>query len=449
MLLTEEQKKAWGAVQEAEIPSSLAMSKTDVVSVMLENQAKWLKDNLDAKIEISEAADPSNTAVGVTGGNSPLATWSPILMNMARRAAPNLLAFDIFGVQPMRAPDQQMFALRSRYNAQGGDEALVEEPNSAHAMTGTQGGDTSGFAANALGAGVPAVGTSVGTMYTTAELELLGTATAGIAAWKEMSFSIEKQTVSAEGMGLRSSWTREIEQDLRAVHGLDAEKILGDIMAQEMIAELNQYHMRKMAISAKIEDQGVTTAGIIDMAIDTDGRWMAERHRTLFWFMELAATKIARETRRGKGNFVVTSANIASAMAMAGILSDQGFMTSAGITGKTVDETGALFVGTTPTGLKVYVDPFASTDYWVVGYKGASAMDAGAFYCPYVALEIYDGVDSNSYQPSKGMKHRSGLVANPYVSHDLVAGAQTPKAGLGFGQSENSYFRKAVIRNLA
>jgi len=396
--------------------------KKFVTATMLDNQIDFLK----------ESAPPVN----VTG--SAIQNWDPVLIQMVRRATPQLMAFDIAGVQPMTGPTGLIFAIRSRYTSQTGDEALYNEANSAFSGTGTQAGDTSGFAADAFGTGDPATGTSAGTGMATSAAELLGT-TSGT-AWSEMAFSIEKTNVTATSRKLKATFSHEIAHDLRKIHGLDAETELGNILSTEIVAEQDREILRRLNISASLGCvTGTTSQYIYDVASDSDGRWLVERWKGLVFQMEKEANVIMKATRRGKANIVICSANVASALSMVGLLDSSNNPRFKG--DLMVDETSSTYAGVLNARYKVYIDPFATIDYITMAYRGPNAWDAGIYYCPYVPLEMYRAVGEDSFQPRIGIATRYGIVANPFAANTATG----EKTGKGLGQGENPYFRKFKV----
>jgi hypothetical protein len=337
--------------------------------------------------------------------------FDPILIKLVRRMVPKLIAYDICGVQAMSGPTGQIFAMRSRYINKNGPEAFVNEADSAFGGAGSQVGTDPFDPAYATGTGMP-------------------TATAEGDAWNEMSLSIEKTAVSADSYQLKATYSEELSQDLKFVHGLDAEQELVDILSSELIAEMNRRVVRTIYSVAKLGAEFATTPGIIDMATDTGGRHMQENFKGLMFAIERDSNKIARETGRGsRGNIIICSADVASALALAGVL-DNNMSISANVD---LDQVGATYVGTYKGTYKVYVDPYVTTDFYLVGYKGSSPYDAGVFYCPYIPLQALRATDAKTFQPAIGFKTRAGIVANPYTT--LSAG-------------QNVYYRKVKVTNL-
>lgn len=426
-LIKEEFKEDVKGIMEHErAPAINGQYRKDVTAKLVENQMAFLL----------ESADQANvTGTGVQN-------WDPILVSMVRRAMPKVMAFDVAGVQPMTGPTGLIFAMRSRYTSQTGTEALHNEANAGFSGTGANAGDTSGFALDAFGAGDPAAGTATGSAMTQAAGETLGTTSGG--AWAEMAFSIERTNVVAATRALKAEYSRELQHDLKQIHGLSAETELATVLSTEIVSEMDREFLRKMNISAVLGALDATVASRFDLAADTDGRWMVDRWKGLAFQIELEANAVGVATRRGKGNFIVCSANVASALAMVGLLSDTPKFSAQ----LEVDVTGSTYAGVLNGRLKVYIDPYATVDYITVGYRGANAWDAGIYYCPYVPLEMVRAVGEDSFQPKIGFKTRYGIVANPFAA--LVGGGtiNQEKAGKGLGQGENPYFRKFQVTNL-
>ena len=411
--------------------------KKAVTAVILENQAtEMTKQGM-----ITEASPANSAGTGGFGGGAtptgPVAGFDPILISLVRRSLPNLIAYDVAGVQPMTGPTGLIFAMRSLYAGQSGDEAFYNEANTGFAGTGAAQTDITVGAATANtfvanGVGVPGM--------TTAQAE------AGIASdtFAEMAFSIEKVTVTAKTRALKAEYSIELAQDLKAVHGLDAETELANILSSEILAEINREVVRTIYSVGKTGCQtGTTTAGTFDLDTDSNGRWMVEKIKGLAFQLEREANAIAKLTRRGKGNLVICSSDVASALAMAGLLDYNPALQAQ--TNLTVDDTGNTFAGLLFGRIKVYVDPYApinaSKEFAVVGYKGSNAYDAGIFYCPYVPLQMVRAVDTGTFQPKIGFKTRYGLVANPFAEG-------TDKGqGLLTGLS-NNYYRSFKVSNL-
>lgn len=423
-LITEKVKEL---VNESEkFPAIKNDYKKFVTERTLETQIKYMQG-------LSEAsADTTTQTAGV-------ANWDPILIRMVRRSMPQLMAFDLAGVQPMTGPTGSIFAMRARYDNQTGDEALFNEARTGHSGTGANAGDTSGFAADAFGTGDPDASTATGTGMDLAAAEALGTTSGD--PWNEMSFTIERVDVSAKSRKLKASFSRELQHDLRQIHGLDAETELANILSTEITAEMDRELLRTINISAQLGAQNSAVPGMFDLAADSDGRWLVEKFKGLMFQLELEANAVANSTRRGKANRVICSSNVASALNMAGVL-DYNPTLAANLN---VDETSTTFAGVLLGRYQVHVDPYATRDYITVAYKGANAWDAGVFWCPYVPLEMYRATGEDSFQPRIGFATRYGVIANPFES-TLANG--DAKAGKGLGQGENSYFRKFAVANL-
>ena len=421
----------WGPVLDHEsAPSIQDNYKKAVTARLLENQEIALQEER-AQMQgnyISEAAAANN----IGGGN--IGTFDPVLISLVRRAMPNLIAYDIAGVQPMSGPTGLIFAMKSKYTTQGGTEALFDEANTGFSGTGTHQPDPTGLSgvtdADTDGTIADETDTvsTLGEGLGTSAAERLGVGGTGDGSFNEMAFSIEKSTVTAKSRALKAEYTMELAQDLKAIHGLDAEGELANILSAEILAEINREVVRTILKKAKIGALQTSTAvsGIFDVNTDSDGRWMVERFKGLIMQIERECNVIAKETRRGKGNFVICSSDVASALAAAGMLD----YTPALSANLNVDDTGNTFAGVLNGRVKVYIDPYATVDFVCVGYRGTNPYDAGMFYCPYVPLTMVKAVGENDFQPRMGFKTRYGMVANPFVAAD---GTGTDRA--------NQYFR--------
>lgn len=390
----------------------------------LENQIKFLQGMNEA----------SPTPTNVTGGVS---NFDPVLIKMVRRSMPQLMAFDLMGVQAMSGPTGSIFAMRSRYTNQTGTEAGFNEANSGFSGAGTQAGDTSGFAANAFGVGQPATGTDKGTGMTKNAGEILGSD--ANPAWAEMAFSVERVDVSAKTRKLKAQFSRELQYDLKNIHGLDAETELANILSGEITSEIDRECLRTINIAATLGAANAAVPGLFDVASDSDGRWLVERFKGLLFQIEIEANAVTKATRRGRANRIVCSSNVASALNMAGVLDSSSI--GAGISS---DDSANTYAGVLLGKYQVYIDPYATVDYVTVGYRGANSWDAGVYFCPYLPLELYRGQGETNFSPIVGFATRYGVVANPFASH-TASGA---KAGLGLGQGENPYFRKMAVKNI-
>ena len=414
--------KKWAPILEStSAPSFKDDYRKQVTAQLLENQEAAMKQSAQALNEIANVGG-DGIALGGAGTNANMAGYDPVLIAMVRRAAPQMIAYDIAGVQPMTQPTGLIFAMKSKYAAQNGAEALFNEADTDFSGTGTHAGSN------------PVDGSyTTGTGMSTATAEDLGAGT----AFGQMAFSIEKTTVTAKTRALRAEYTVELAQDLKAVHGLDAENELSNILSSEILNEINREVVRTVYAAAKTGAQaGTATAGTFDLDVDSNGRWSVEKFKGLMFQIEREANAIAQTTRRGRGNFLICSADVASALAMAGVLDYAPALS----TGLNVDESSTTFAGVLNGKYKVYVDPYSAnanasnaTQFFVVGYKGTSAYDAGLFYCPYVPLEKVRAVDPATFQPKIGFKTRYGMVANPFTS--LSAGS-------------NIYYRKVAVTNL-
>jgi hypothetical protein len=429
----------WGPILEhASFSPIKDQHKRAVTATILENTERALLESGDRSIAQSSLLmeTPTNdVGTGGFGGNAtaagPVAGYDPVLISLVRRAMPNLIAYDIAGVQPMTGPTGLIFAMRSRYSNQAGTEAFYNEAATAFSGTGTQTGEPipAGFPANtAL--------LTTGTGMDTAAAEALGDG--GGTNFAEMAFSIEKVTVSAKSRALKAEYTTELAQDLRAVHGLDAETELSNILQSEILVEINRELVRTIYTNAVSGATATATAGIFDLDVDANGRWSVEKFKGLMFQIEQEANAIAKATRRGKGNIVICSSDVASALQMAGVLDYTPALNSNSLE---VDDTGNTFAGVLNGRYRVYIDPYAGNNYLVVGYKGSSAFDAGLFYCPYVPLQMVRAVGENSFQPKIGFKTRYGMVANPF--------AKGATQGLGaLDVNSNVYYRRVRVTNL-
>ena len=446
MYLSEQLVKKWQPVLEhPELPKVTDSYKRAVTAVILENQERAIKED---RAFMSEAAPQNSTDA------SYIQNWDPIMISLVRRAMPNLIAYDICGVQPMTGPTGLIFAMRAKYSSQSAAaEALFDAADTDFSGRNKAGSSTGGFSSTADSGTNPALlldspaGTyTTGTGMSTAAAEALGDASGN--SFAEMAFSIEKSTVTAKSRALKAEYTMELAQDLKAIHGLDAETELANILSAEILAEINREIVRTIYINSEKGAQtgNVTTAGIFDLDTDSNGRWSVERFKGLMFQVEREANSIAQRTRRGKGNILITSSDVASALQMAGVLD----YTPALNNNLNVDDTGNTFAGVLNGRYKVYIDPYsansAAKQYFVVGYKGSSQYDAGIFYCPYVPLQMVRAVGQDTFQPKIGFKTRYGIQANPFAE----AGASTQNAVInGAGSADaNRYYRKVQVANL-
>ena len=460
-------QKKWQPLLEAEGLENIKDNHRKAVTAqLLENQERFLREE---RAFLSEApptvnTDPSGTGnpgfsgSAATGG--PVAGFDPVLISLIRRAMPNLVAYDLAGVQPMNGPTGLIFAMRSKYDNQNGTEALFNEPDSAFSAqnsaaslnqgdyTGATDGDSSvGFGTTAQSGTNPSIlnggaanAYNTGQGFKTQDSEALGDAAAN--DFREMAFSIEKVSVTAKSRALKAEYSLELAQDLKAIHGLDAEAELANILSTEILAEINREIIRTIYKVAEAGAQTNTaTAGAFDLDTDSNGRWMVEKFKGLIFQLERDANAIAQRTRRGKGNIILCSADVASALTAAGQLD----YTPALSSNLQVDDTGNTFAGTLNGRYRVYIDPFAANlsadQYYVMGYKGSNPYDAGLFYCPYVPLQMVRAVGQDTFQPKIGFKTRYGMVANPF--------AEGTAQGLGrITASSNRYYRRVKVTNL-
>ena len=457
MYLSETYEKKWQPVLEhPDLPKISDSYRRAVTATILENQERAQKE--DAAF-MTEAA-PTNA----TG--SSISNWDPILISLVRRAMPNLIAYDIAGVQPMTGPTGLIFAMRSRFTSQTGNEALFDEADTDFSARNAAGDSTEGQEAGATGSEAgghtgtnpallndsPAGAFTKGTAMTTATAEALGDDSSNN-VFAEMAFSIEKSTVTAKSRALKAEYTMELAQDLKAIHGLDAETELANILSAEILAEINREVVRTVYInaekgaSANTGTVNTTTEGIFDLDTDSNGRWSVERFKGLMFQVEREANVIAQRTRRGKGNMIICSSDVASALQMAGVLDYAPALNN----NLNVDDTGNTFAGVLNGRFKVYIDPYSANNtakqYFVVGYKGTSPYDAGLFYCPYVPLQMVRAVGQDTFQPKIGFKTRYGLIANPFAETGAASGAVTAVNDDGSANS-NRYYRRVQVANL-
>jgi hypothetical protein len=427
MFLSEQLTKKWEPVLNHDGLGQISDKyKRAVTAVVLENQERALREERTALFET-----PANNIAGT--GASDIDRYDPILISLVRRALPNLMAYDVAGVQPMTGPTGLIFAMKSAYSTQAGTEALFNEADTDFAGTGTHAGSNPVDGAYTTGTGVATV-----------DAEQLGES--GGTDFNQMAFSIEKTTVTAKTRALKAEYTVELAQDLKAIHGLDAEGELSNILSQEILAEINREVIRTIYKVAKTGAASTATAGTFDLDVDSNGRWSVERFKGLLFNIERDANVIAQDTRRGKGNFIICSSDVAAALSMAGMLDTGGALN--GSPTLQVDDTGNTFVGTLNGRYKVFVDPYsantgAASQFYVVGYKGANAYDAGIFYCPYVPLQMVRAIDPNTFQPKIGFKTRYGMIANPFVTQ-----SNGTTDGDTFTANRNQYYRRVKVTNL-
>ena len=444
MYNSEKLQEKWQPVlAHPDLPEIKDNYKKAVTSIILENQESAMKE--DAAF-LSVAA-PANSGFG--GSN--MGGYDPILISLVRRSMPNLIAYDVASVQPMTGPTGLIFAMKSKFSTQGGTEALFNEPDTGFsnddaagdlnstAMTGTNPAVLNDASPGTYITGGADYGSTTGGGMTTAEGEALGDAAAN--SFAEMAFSIEKSTVTAKTRALKAEYTMELAQDLKAIHGLDAETELSNILSAEILAEINREVIRTIYVSAKKGASiNTTTAGIFVLDTDSNGRWSVEKFKGLMFQIERDANVIAQETRRGKGNLIITSSDVASALQMAGVLDYAPALNN----NLQVDDTGNTFAGVLNGRYRVYIDPYAANNaakqYYVVGYKGTSPYDAGIFYCPYVPLQMVRAVGENTFQPKIGFKTRYGVAQNPFATSDAT--------DIITGANDNTYYRRVQVANL-
>ena len=450
LTISEALQKKWKPILEhKDLPEIKDSYKKAVTTMLLENQEQHLKESA-----------PTNFSANLDGSASNVSRWDPILISLVRRAMPNLIAYDICGVQPMSGPTGLIFAMRSRYINQTGPEALYQEADTGFGGSGSTGTtangvyDTSAFTSAAgvdpfetsNGPTKPGAGVGGGYPYTTQSGEALGDTANN--PFPQMAFSIEKTTVEAKTRALKAEYTMELAQDLKAIHGLDAETELANILSSEILAEINREVVRTLYQTAKLGARAGTTQtqGVFDLNVDSNGRWSVEKFKGLLYQIERECNQIAKETRRGKGNFILCSADVASALSMAGMLDYAPAMS----TNLNVDDTGNTFAGVLNGRLRVYIDPYYSltsaNDFFMAGYKGSSAYDAGMFYCPYVPLQMVRAVGEQSFQPKIGFKTRYGLVNNPFAT--IANGSPVTDPTASGAKRANVYYRIVKVTNL-
>jgi len=427
MFKTEHLQEKWQPVLEHnDLPEIKDSYRKAVTTLVLENQEAALNEDRGF---LGEAAPTNATGSAVDN-------WDPILISLVRRAMPNLIAYDIAGVQPMTGPTGLIFAMRSRYTNQSGTEAFYDEADNDFSGGNTQMQGTNPAVLNDAAPGTYVTGIGM----TTAAAEAKGDS--GSNHFAEMAFSIEKQTVEARSRALKAEYTMELAQDLKAIHGLDAETELANILSSEILSEINREVVRTVYVTAKPGAQTDTAnSGIFDMDVDSNGRWSVEKFKGLMFQVERDANQIAIETRRGKGNMIICSSDVASALQMAGVLDYAPALNN----NLNVDDAGNTFAGVLNGRYKVYIDPYAANgaekQYYTVGYKGTSPYDAGLFYCPYVPLQMVRAVGENTFQPKIGFKTRYGLTANPFAGGANVRGG-------ALTANDNVYYRRVQVVNI-
>jgi hypothetical protein len=462
MYLAEEAIKKWGEIiDHPDLPKIQDAHRRRVTAICLENTEVAIAEagGRGGSRLLAEAGIPAN-AMGASSSDpstGAIDIFDPVLISLVRRAMPNLIAYDICGVQPMTGPTGLIFALRTRYDNQAGSENFYNEVNTAFSARGganvaSNGSFGAGWANNTVpGAAANNIGTlpqvsngagnstyNYGGGLPTQVAEGLGTNTTLI--FPQMAFSIEKVTVTARSRALKAEYSMEIAQDLKAIHGLEVESELSNLLSAEILAEINREVVRTINVTAKSGSQtDTTTPGVFDLDTDANGRWSVEKFKGLMYHLEREANAVAKATRRGKANLIIASSDVASALQMAGVLDYAPALNSNNLQ---VDDTGYTFAGVLNGRFKVYIDPYVSGgDYFTVGYRGANPMDAGLFYCPYVPLQMVRAVDQDTFQPKIGFKTRYGMVANPFAE-GLTAGAGA------INQDANVYYRRSQVAHL-
>jgi hypothetical protein len=438
MLINEEIQKKWGPVLEhPDLPSIKDSHKRSTIAQLLENtEAAMREAGQYAPQSLLETNGPSTNLAGGA------LNYDPVLISLVRRAMPNLIAYDICGVQPMTGPTGLIFALRPQYTSQSGNDAFYNEANTGHA-TVNAGNNSLGQSGNNVGT-VPAATNAAynfASGMSTAQAEALGTTSN--AEFAQMAFSIDKVTVTAKSRALKAEYSIELAQDLKAIHGLDAETELSSILSAEILAEINREVVRTIGLTASSGATDTTSAGTFDLDVDSNGRWSVEKFKGLMFQIERESNAIAKATRRGKGNIIICSSDVASALQMAGVLDYAPALNSNNLQ---VDDTGNTFAGVLNGRTRVYIDPYAGGNYVVCGYKGSSAFDAGVFYCPYVPLQMVRAVGQDSFQPKIGFKTRYGMVANPFSTGALDTAAST--AGGALTANSNVFYRRFLVSNI-
>lgn len=435
-LVTEQMREQWLPVLQKESESIQPLSAENVAVRLLQNQAEWNAKNLGE----SDAPGSVNNSVG---------KWQPVLIDMAKRLAPINIAMDFFGVQPLSGPDGQIFALRARQGVgdssntqQSRKELFMQEADSGYSGDDTaQAGDPSGFSQTEI-EGSGAATTTIGKGMSTSDAELLGTTTN---PWARVGITVQKATVTAKSRGLYADYSHELRQDMMAIHGEDVDSILSDVMVTEIQAEMNREFIRTMNFSA-VRFKKFGKNGIVDISTDISGRWALEKWKYMTFMLEVEANGIGVDTRRGKGNRVLCSPNVASALAMSGMLDYAPALQEN--TKLAIDPTGQTFAGVLSNGMRVYIDPYAVAEYITLAYKGATALDAGIFFAPYVPLEMYRTQGETTFAPRMAFKTRYGICANPFVQIPANQDPQVYVTADGIAQDSNPYFRKGLIKGL-
>ena len=445
MLLNEEITHKWGPVLEhPDLPKIGDAHKRSVIAQLLENTEAALREGSTFSPQSLLESGAGTAPTNLTGG---ALNYDPVLISLVRRAMPNLIAYDICGVQPMTGPTGLIFALRPVYTNQSGNDAFYYEPNTGFSSVQTAnstGGNSTVGAANTNYGSTPTGSTSTYNFaggMTTSAAENLGATTGSDFA--QMAFDIDRVSVTARSRALKAEYSIELAQDLKAIHGLDAETELSTILSAEILAEINREVIRTIQVSASAGAVDTTTPGTFDLDVDSNGRWSVEKFKGLMFQIERESNAIAKATRRGKGNVIICSSDVASALQMAGVLDYTPALNSNNLQ---VDDTGNTFAGVLNGRTRVYIDPYSTTNYVVVGYKGASAFDAGLFYCPYVPLQMVRAVGQDTFQPKIGFKTRYGMVANPFSKGAINGQANTN--GGDILANTNVFYRRLLVSNI-
>jgi len=438
MLINEEIQKKWGPVLEhPDLPSIKDSHKRSTIAQLLENTEAAMREA--GQYAPQSLLETNGASTNLAGG---VLNYDPVLISLVRRAMPNLIAYDICGVQPMTGPTGLIFALRPQYTSQSGNDAFFNEANTGH-TTINAGNNSLGQSGNNVGT-VPAATNAAynfASGMSTAQAEMLGTTSN--AEFAQMAFSIDKVTVTAKSRALKAEYSIELAQDLKAIHGLDAETELSSILSAEILAEINREVVRTIGLTASSGATDTTSAGTFDLDVDSNGRWSVEKFKGLMFQIERESNAIAKATRRGKGNIIICSSDVASALQMAGVLDYAPALNSNNLQ---VDDTGNTFAGVLNGRTRVYIDPYAGGNYVVCGYKGSSAFDAGVFYCPYVPLQMVRAVGQDSFQPKIGFKTRYGMVANPFSTGAINGAAAT--TGGDLTANTNVFYRRFLVSNI-
>ncbi len=455
-MLTEQINTKWKPILEHEELAPIKdIHKRNVTAVLLENTERALRESgsIGASQFLTEAGVPVNQmgASSSTAGTGNIDIFDPVLISLVRRAMPNLIAYDICGVQPMTGPTGLIFAMRAHYanSSAIGNETFYNEVNTSFSTVVSGNSTVNNPGARNIGTLPGSASNTVNLATTntynysegmsTTQLESRGSNATNI--FSEMAFTIDKVPVTAKGRALKAEYTMELAQDLKAIHGLDAETELSNILSAEILAEINREVVRTIYVTAaRGATEGTTASGVFDLDTDSNGRWSVEKFKGLMFQVEREANKIAKDTRRGKGNIVICSSDVASALQMAGILDYAPALNSNNLQ---VDDTGNTFAGVLNGRMRVYIDPYATGgNYMVVGYKGSGAFDAGLFYCPYVPLQMVRAVDQDTFQPKIAFKTRYGMVSNPFSQ-----GATLTNQG-ALLEDANVYYRRVIVTNL-